>query len=229
VWGESGSSAIGSAGVAGFSNATEGAGVYGHGGGIGVKGECSLDFCTAGVFQSTGSQGYGIYARGDFKAASLDGDVEVIGDLSATSKHFKIDDPIDPAHEYLVHTSVESPDMKTLYDGIVKTNGRGFATVRLPRYFQALNRSFRYQLTSLSGLQQLAVAKEIAHNRFTIQSQKPHARVAWQVTGIRRDPWANAHREPVEQRKPAGAQGKYLFPQLYGRPATARISREARR
>ena len=77
--------------------------------------------------------------------------------------------------------------MKNVYDGVVRTNARGFGTVTLPRYFQALNRSFRYQLTSLSGLQNVAVAKELANNRFVVQSAKPHARVSWQVTGIRKD------------------------------------------
>jgi hypothetical protein len=40
--------------------------------------------------------------------------------------------------------------------------------------------------------------------------------VSWQVTGIRQDAWANAHRVVVEEDKPAEEQGYYLHPELYG-------------
>jgi hypothetical protein len=36
------------------------------------------------------------------------------------------------------------------------------------------------------------------------------------VTGIRQDAWANAHRIPNEEPKPAEEQGKYLHPELFG-------------
>ena len=39
--------------------------------------------------------------------------------------------------------------MMNVYNGNVTTDGKGFATVKLPAYFQALNRDFRYQLTIL--------------------------------------------------------------------------------
>jgi hypothetical protein len=42
--------------------------------------------------------------------------------------------------------------------------------------------------------------------------------VSWQVTGIRHDPWAEAHRIPVEEVKPPEEQGTYLHPELYGQP-----------
>jgi len=38
------------------------------------------------------------------------------------------------------------------------------------------------------------------------------------VTGIRRDPWAESHRIAVEQAKPEGERGHYLYPALYGHP-----------
>ncbi len=40
--------------------------------------------------------------------------------------------------------------------------------------------------------------------------------VSWQVTGIRQDAWANAHRIPVEQLKPEKERGLYLHPELFG-------------
>jgi len=57
--------------------------------------------------------------------------------------------------------------------------------------------------------------------------------VSWQVTGIRQDAWANAHRIPVEQLKPEGERGLYLHPELFGAAAekgiTARRHPEMRR
>jgi hypothetical protein len=35
------------------------------------------------------------------------------------------------------------------------------------------------------------------------------------VTGIRKDPWANAHRIPVEEDKPAKERGYYMYPELF--------------
>ena len=42
--------------------------------------------------------------------------------------------------------------------------------------------------------------------------------VSWQVTGIRQDAWANAHRIPVEVEKPERERGYYIHPELYGAP-----------
>ncbi|MGD0921234.1 MAG: hypothetical protein ABSA70_05640 [Terriglobia bacterium] len=43
-------------------------------------------------------------------------------------------------------------------------------------------------------------------------------KVSWQVTGIRQDPYAKAHRIKVEEEKPAAARGYYLSPELFGQP-----------
>jgi hypothetical protein len=49
-------------------------------------------------------------------------------------------------------------------------------------------------------------------------------KVSWQVTGIRKDPWANAHRIQVEEDKPDKERGYYLDPHLYGQPEEKGIS-----
>jgi hypothetical protein len=59
----------------------------------------------------------------------------------------------------------------------------------------------------------------VADNQFTLRTSQPQTTVSWQVTGIRQDPWANAHRIPVEQEKPELERGLYLHPELYGQPA----------
>jgi hypothetical protein len=144
------------------------------------------------------------------------GDLNVGGTLSKGGGSFKIDDPIDPANRTLSHSFVESPDMMNIYNGNVTTDNRGLATVVLPNYFEALNRDFRYQLTVIGQFAQAMIAKEIDRGRFTIKTNKPGVKVSWQVTGIRQDAWANAHRIPNEEDKPQEQRGTYLHPDLFG-------------
>ena len=44
------------------------------------------------------------------------------------------------------------------------------------------------------------------------------------VTGIRQDAYANKHRIPVEEDKPANERGRYLHPDAYGQPAEMGIA-----
>jgi hypothetical protein len=146
---------------------------------------------------------------------SVKGDLNVSGNLSKGSGSFKIDHPLNPATEYLSHSFVESPDMMNVYNGNITTDKHGLATVVLPGYFESLNRDFRYQLTTIGQFAQAVVAQEVRDNRFTIKTSKPCVRVSWQVTGIRHDAFANAHRVPVEELKPATERGHYLHPELF--------------
>ena len=144
------------------------------------------------------------------------GNVNIHGNLSKGGGSFKIDDPLDPANKYLYHSFVESPDMMNVYNGNITTNKAGLATVVLPNYFEALNRDFRYQLTVIGQFAQAIVAKEVSKGRFTIKTNRPGVKVSWQVTGIRQDAYANAHRIPTEVEKPPQEQGHYLHPELFG-------------
>jgi hypothetical protein len=96
--------------------------------------------------------------------------------------------------------------------------------VQLPEWFEALNRDFRYQLTVIGQFAQAIIASEMANHSFTIQTDKPNVKVSWQVTGIRQDAWANAHRIPVEELKPEKERGLYLHPELFGAPAENSIA-----
>jgi hypothetical protein len=169
--------------------------------------------------------GYGIIADGgsgpgssEVRAAYFGGSVTVLGNVSKQGGSFKIDHPLDPANKYLSHSFVESPDMMNVYNGNVVTDAKGMATVELPDWFEALNRDFRYQLTVIGQFAQAIVASEIAGNQFMIRTDKPSVKVSWQVTGIRQDPWANAHRIPVEEDKTEVTRGHYLHPELYNQP-----------
>ncbi len=193
--------------------------VSGDGGNVGVAGYGG----NYGVYGSASNNGgYGIYGSNGGNsltfAGYFKGDVYVNGNLGKAGGGFKIDHPLDPANKYLEHSFVESPDMKNIYDGLIVTDSKGNATVTLPEWFGALNKDFRYQLTVIGEFAQAIISKEIANNQFSIQTNKPSVKVSWQVTGIRQDAWANAHRIPVEQLKSGNERGSYIHPELFGQP-----------
>jgi hypothetical protein len=157
----------------------------------------------------------GLYAEGGI-AAEFSGNVYVYGNLYKSSGAFKIDHPLDPENKYLIHSFVESPDMKNVYDGVTVTDGGGIAIITLPDWFEALNRDFRYQLTTVGQQAQAWVASEISGNRFVVRTDHGNVKVSWQVTGIRQDAWANAHRLPTEVDKTEKEKGHYIHPELFG-------------
>jgi hypothetical protein len=146
------------------------------------------------------------------------GDVEISGNLSKGGGSFKIDHPLDPENKYLYHSFVESPDMMNIYNGNVTTDANGEATVELPDWFEALNKDFRYQLTIIGAFAQAMVAEKIKGNRFTIRTSVPGVEVSWQVTGIRKDAYADRHRIPVEEMKSESERGLYLHPDAFNQP-----------
>jgi hypothetical protein len=224
-------------GVQGMSNSSGGVGVQGSSPNNAIAGfnqTCNNTGCTlhagiAGKFvTATGgtllqglsgsslnslAQVFSVDASGN---GSFSGNLNVTGKLTKGSGSFKIDDPLDPAHKYLSHSFVESPDMMNVYNGNITTDKHGLATVVLPDYFEALNRDFRYQLTVIGQFAQAIVQQEIERNRFTIKTSKASVKVSWQVTGVRHDAYADAYRIPVEEEKPPQEQGHYLHPELFG-------------
>jgi len=185
--------------VSGLANGLNGSGVFGE--------------------AENGSLAFGVWGRSaSGVAGQFDGNVNVTGALSKAGGSFKIDHPMDPSNKYLYHSFVESPDMKNIYDGVATLDTQGEAVVQLPAWFEALNKEFRYQLTCIGGFAPVFIAEEISENRFKISGGNPGMKVSWMVTGIRQDAWANAHRIPVEEEKPAQERGYYLHPELYGQP-----------
>jgi hypothetical protein len=232
------SSAFGTGGAGVYATGGQGQSNYDHGGpGVTASGGNSINIGGPGVlatggggfsggdgidaYGGTGSEldGDGIYAEGvggNGSAGVFAGDVAVEGALSKSSGSFKIDHPLDPANKYLYHSFVESPDMKNIYDGNVTTDSGGTAVVTMPAWFEALNTDFRYQLTVIGQFAQAIVAAKMTNGSFTIKTSKPGVEVSWQVTGIRQDAWANAHRIQVEVDKAQRDQGHYIHPELFG-------------
>jgi hypothetical protein len=165
---------------------------------------------------------YGVYGASSSEygmAGYFVGPVGVTGNLSVTgNKTFKIDHPLDPANKYLYHSCVESPDRMNIYNGNVVTDGSGSAVVTLPDYFEGLTIDYRSQLTVLGQFAQVIIENKIQNNHFTIRTDKPNVEVSWQVTGVRNDEYAKQHPFVVEEEKEEFAKGKYLMPELFGKP-----------
>ena len=119
--------------------------------------------------------------------------------------------------------------MKNVYDGVAVLNARGRATVKLPAWFDALNGNFRYQLTPIGGpAPDLHIAEGIAGNSFTIAGGKPRMQVSWQVTGVRKDRWAEKNRIVVEEKKGLDERGYYHEPKAHGKAASTAIGERRR-
>ena len=202
-------------------------GVYG----IGYSDADALGvYGAASAYSATGGSKYGVYgtaANGTTNYAGyFSGNVAVTGSISKGSGTFKIDHPLDPDNKYLYHSFVESPDMMNIYNGNITTDANGYATISMPDYFDALNKDFRYQLTAIGTFAQAIVKEELKDNQFIIQTSVPKTKVSWQVTGVRQDAYANAHRVQPEVEKEAANKGKYLHPVELGKPAEQEINYE---
>jgi hypothetical protein len=209
---------ISNVGVIGHSRST--VGVSGTStSGVGVRGGSGTSTGVSG----TSTSGIGVFGRGPAGAGTggvFDGGITVV----LGPKNFKIDHPLDPENRYLLHTCVESSEMKNVYDGVARLDEDGAAWVDLPEWFEALNGDFRYQLTAVGGsAPNLHVAEEIYENRFKIAGGQEGMKVCWQVTGSRKDPWAAANPFEVEQEKPEEERGRYLEPSLYDAPEEQRV------
>ena len=163
---------------------------------------------------SGGNAGAGTTPR---MTLSATGNLAVTGSLSKGGGSFKIDHPLDPTNKFLYHSFVESPDMMNIYNGVVITGPDGTATVTLPDYFEALNRDFRYQLTVIdeSSFALVRVSRRIEGNTFEITSSTPNVEVSWEVTGVRKDAWAERNRIPNTVDKVGAEKGTYLHPEAF--------------
>lgn len=196
--------------VAGHSFGPWGAGVVGR----------AMGFNGMGV---VGTAHGGRFAIGIYGLSKTGYAGRFIGSVFKSGGGFMIDHPLDAENRYLCHSFVESPDMLNVYSGNVETDDRGEAVIRLPDYFEDLNKDFTYQLTVIDQFANAIVSEEIRDNSFTVRTDQPNVKVSWQVAGTRKDRWAEANRIVVEQDKPDEERGIYLHPEAFEKPDTAGV------
>jgi trimeric autotransporter adhesin len=226
----SGNGGAGLVAQGGSSTSIPGTGIIAQGGFGAQTGEGGSGISAIGIGEPNGDGTGGFFEGGNFGgfgdgidatagsglAGYFNGNITVTGSISAGTKDFKIDHPLDPANKYLVHASVESSEMKNIYDGSVTTDAQGNATVKLPSWFEALNSDFRYQLTVIGQFAQAIVSRKVQNNEFAIKTSVPNVEVSWQVTGVRHDAYAMANPLVVEEEKEARLKGFFIHPELYG-------------
>jgi len=212
-----GVSAFSGSGVAVYGQSSSSTAMYAFSSsGFGVQATGGPNGVVAYAINAGGAAVYGDNVSSDDYGGYFVGNDVVTGTLFKGGLAFKIDHPLDPSNKYLNHSGVESPDMKNIYDGVVTTDAQGNASVTLPDWFETLNKGFRYQLTVIGDFAQAVISEEIAGNQFSIKTDKSNVKVSWQVTGIRQDAYANAHRIPLEEKKTGREFGKYLHPIEHG-------------
>jgi len=164
-----------------------------------------------------GGNSSGIFGKGSASgfAGFFSGNVSVIGAVIAQAKNFKIDHPLDPANKTLTHTSIESPDMMNIYNGNVTCDQNGEAMVKLPDYFDALNKDIKYNLTCIGAFSPIYIKQKVKDNTFIIAGGIPGLEVSWQVSGVRQDAYANKFRSKVEELKKDEDKGFYICPTAF--------------
>ena len=153
-------------------------------------------------------------ASGTGRAAEFFGDVFVSGTITEQGSGFTIDHPLDSRTKKLTHSNISSPDMMNVYNGNITTDSEGMAKVDLPEYFEALNKDFRYQLTVIGTFAQAIIAKKVQGNSFYIRTNEPSIEVSWQITGVRKDSFAQYNRKGVVEVKEDEMMGQLLFDPL---------------
>ena len=76
------------------------------------------------------------------------------------------------------------------YCGEVWTDAQGRAVVSLPPFAHTHRQGFHYELSPVGTACAARVVDEIENDRFSVETEEPHVKVAWRVTPLRapRDP-----------------------------------------
>jgi hypothetical protein len=215
-------------GVYGYNN-KGGIGVYGKndGSGIGIKGEFTGNASSSSVGSAIGvngvtnrPEGYGVLGENTATTGSPLYGVYSNEEIGSTgTKTFRIDHPQDPANKYLLHYSIESNEVLNMYRGTEQFNAEGKATVKLPSYFESINKDTSYQLTPIgAAMPNLFISKEIKNGVFEISGGIPGKKVSWQIMAKRNDLYIRNRTIQNEVEKSDFERGKYLKPALYNQP-----------
>lgn len=238
-------------GIGGVSNTFSKYGVIGDNtaGGYGIVGRSSSGSVTgAGIYGSGIGQSSGVIGNASSTNANSTGvmgaqnagggqlAVFSLGNFTASgAKSFTIDHPLDPENKILRHFCTEGPEALNAYSGNTVTDESGYAVIRLPNYFESINKNFRYQLTVVdegdsAEFVEVKVVRKIRGNQFAIRTSLPHVEVSWRVEATRNDLWMQKYPLKIEEEKSDEKRGTYFFPELFGQPkskATYRFPSEA--
>ena len=131
--------------------------------------------------------------------------LHVNGTLTATTKNFQIDHPLEPEKKLLVHSALEGPEVAVYYRGEAQLL-KGEVLITLPSYFEALTGKEQrtVQLTPIRGWSPLYVADEISDGHFTVRTANggnSSQRFYWEVKAVRADvpPLVVEKLKPVEE------------------------------
>lgn len=186
----------------------------------GINGRVSFSPISGGL--AMGIRGTDVAGAANTYAGYFIGKVLVSGTLTTTGpKPFTIDHPLDPENKVLHHFAIESPEVLNMYSGNITTDANGKATVKLPDYFAAINKDFRYQLTVIGTFAQAIISEEISGNEFVIETNKPNVKVSWEVKAARNDGYMQfVNKMTTEEEKPTYAKGKYYTPEAHRKPVS---------
>jgi hypothetical protein len=126
------------------------------------------------------------------------------------SKDFLISHPLNPEHKYLIHSTLEGPEIAVFYRGEAEL-AAGKATVRLPDYFEALTRKENRTVLLTPKFDEKATvsmlaASEVKDGKFTvsgIDKKNLSQKFYWEVKAVR----ADVETLEVEETKTAALEG----------------------
>jgi len=83
----------------------------------------------------------------------------------------------------VAHASSSSTAKPASFHGEVWTDGRGYATVRLPAEADQLLPPLDYEFRDLEPPSTARITAELKQRRFTIATDQPHVKVGWRISG----------------------------------------------
>lgn len=183
----------------------------------GIRSSCASNNCTA-VWAGAPSGQTALYASGNeivSQNLTVYGTGYFGGYITKAGGGFRIDDPEAPETQYLNHGFVESDLMKNVYDDSVVLDANGNGTITMPSWYSKVNKNGRLFADDVTKT-------KVSEGRWLVKG-KPGQVVDWFIIATRDDAWTRANQPPTHIKKAPSQVGKYMHPELFGKPASAAI------